>query len=116
MAKDFKTYSEKLKDPRWQKKRLEILERDNWSCRYCGDKESTLHVHHEHYIKGCEPWEADECSLTTLCEDCHSTTHLAKTLLEKFLLEGMRVRMKEEGMTVKDFNRIIRSVVDGAFE
>ena len=31
-------YSEKLKDPRWQKKRLEILERDNFRCQYCGDK------------------------------------------------------------------------------
>lgn len=30
MATDtkYKTYSEKLKDPRWQKKRLEVLERD----------------------------------------------------------------------------------------
>jgi len=26
------TYSEKLKDPRWQKKRLEILSRDNFTC------------------------------------------------------------------------------------
>ena len=30
MASD---YSEKLKDPRLQKKRLQILERDNWTCQ-----------------------------------------------------------------------------------
>ena len=25
------SYSDKLKDPRWQRKRLEIFERDNWT-------------------------------------------------------------------------------------
>ena len=39
-----KTYLEKLKDPRWQKKRLEILERDGWKCMACGEKEKTLRV------------------------------------------------------------------------
>lgn len=65
------TYKEKLKDPRWQKKRLEILERDNFTCCQCGDKEETLHVHHKGYIKGNEPWEYDNNYLETLCETCH---------------------------------------------
>ena len=64
------TYSEKLKDPRWQKKRLLILERDGWSCQSCGDKESTLNVHHLWY-EGNDPWDAPEESLLTLCEPCH---------------------------------------------
>lgn len=42
-------YSEKLKDPRWQKKRLEILNRDEFACRFCGDNKSTLNVHHISY-------------------------------------------------------------------
>ncbi len=29
------TYAEQLKDPRWQKRRLEILQRDEWRC-LCG--------------------------------------------------------------------------------
>lgn len=29
-----KTYAEKLKDPRWQKRRLEIFERDDWTCQF----------------------------------------------------------------------------------
>ena len=37
-------YSQKLKDPRWQKKRLQILERDEWNCQICHDNESTLVV------------------------------------------------------------------------
>jgi 5-methylcytosine-specific restriction endonuclease McrA len=28
-------YSEKLRDPRWQKKRLEIFQRDNFICQNC---------------------------------------------------------------------------------
>lgn len=31
-----KSYAEKFKDPRWQKKRLKIMERDNWKCCECG--------------------------------------------------------------------------------
>lgn len=63
-------YSEKLKDPRWQKKRLEILERDEWACQYCDDKESTLHVHHEKYTAK-EPWLEPNKNLTTVCHCCH---------------------------------------------
>ena len=62
-------YSDKLKDPRWQKKRLEILERDNWTCQKCMDKEITLHVHHLKY--NGNPWELDEGDLITLCKHCH---------------------------------------------
>lgn len=65
------TYSEKLKNPKWQKKRLQILERDVFTCQKCLDKESTLHVHHKFYTKGKNPWEYDNYVLITLCEKCH---------------------------------------------
>lgn len=63
-------YSEKLKDPRWQKKRLKVFERDNFSCILCQDKETTLNVHHERYLKN--PWDANLSDLTTLCKYCHA--------------------------------------------
>lgn len=65
------TYAQKLKDPRWQKKRLEILNRDEFACRICGDKKKTLHVHHRAYAKGLEPWEVEDAALLTVCEGCH---------------------------------------------
>lgn len=65
------TYSEKLRDPRWQRKRLEILNRDDFTCRDCGDKDHTLHIHHCLYGRGKEPWEAPADELRTLCEECH---------------------------------------------
>lgn len=66
-----KTYSEKLLDPRWQKKRLKILKRDKWACRVCSDESNTLHVHHTHYEPGKEPWESEDKFLLTLCKNCH---------------------------------------------
>lgn len=66
-------YGEKLLDPRWQKKRLQILERDGWRCQGCCASDSTLHVHHIAYKPDCEPWEIDDDLLLTLCADCHET-------------------------------------------
>lgn len=62
-------YREKLLDPRWQKLRLRVLERDGWCCVACGESKKTLHVHHGFY-EG-EPWDAPEDTLWTLCEACH---------------------------------------------
>ena len=51
MAKEYTPYWEKLRDPRWQKKRLEIMERDDFTCVHCQDNASTLNVHHGFYTK-----------------------------------------------------------------
>ena len=64
-----KTYSRKLSNPRWQKKRLKILERDKWTCKKCGDVETELHVHHLEYHKN--PWDTPNKDLITLCAHCH---------------------------------------------
>lgn len=63
-------YSEKLRDPRWQKKRLKILERDEFKCCLCGDDKTELQVHHLKY--NGEPWEAKDEDLETLCKHCHA--------------------------------------------
>lgn len=67
-------YSEKLRSPKWQKRRLEILSRDNFTCKLCGDEETELHIHHEKYVG--EPWEAPVEFLKTACKDCHSISHI----------------------------------------
>lgn len=78
-------YSEKLKNPQWQRKRLEILNRDDFTCQCCGGKEITLHVHHFVYNnKTGNPWEVDDWSLITLCEDCH---HLYEEKLPEIIDE-----------------------------
>lgn len=70
------TYSDKLKDPRWQKKRLQVFQRDKFTCTQCKDTETTLHVHHHEYYGN--PWEAEISQLTTLCADCHDITEALK--------------------------------------
>lgn len=69
------TYSEKLKSPKWQRKRLEILNRDNFTCKSCGDSENMLSVHHKRYFPNTEPWEYEDDLLVTLCQDCHDANH-----------------------------------------
>jgi hypothetical protein len=82
------TYAEKLKDPRWQKKRLVILERDNWSCCHCLDTETTLHVHHLRYSN--DPWDAPDEDLKTLCEFCHKQEHDRRPELERRLVDALK--------------------------
>jgi hypothetical protein len=87
-----KTYSEKLRDPRWQRKRLEIMQRDNFTCTQCGDTKSTLNIHHWEYRK--EPWDVSSEDLTTVCEACHKEIENCKA-------------MTKDRMKNKDFRRKI---------
>lgn len=87
-------YIELLKDPRWQKKRLEIMERDDWKCTMCEDEGRTLHVHHCYYERDKMPWEYPSRSLVTLCEDCHffETKNLKndkKTMIDALSMHGL---------------------------
>lgn len=72
-------YSEKLKDPRWQKRRLEKLGAGCWRCEKCSSTQVTLHVHHIKYVKGREPWEYADDELQVLCATCHSAEHPDKS-------------------------------------
>ena len=88
-----KSYQQKLLDPRWQKRKAEILTRDNFTCQVpaCSSANKTLHVHHLDYIPGIEPWEYPDDMLKTLCFECHQKerdrdrleVHLSNTLKMK---------------------------------
>jgi hypothetical protein len=83
-------YSEKLKDPRWQKKRLEIFKRDGWACRYCFDSESMLAIHHTFYKANCDPWDYPDESLVTLCRSCHEAETQARGEVNATLIDVLR--------------------------
>ena len=87
---DSTTYREWLKHPNWQRKRLEILERDNFTCVLCGENNSTVHVHHWKYVWGNKPWEYDNYDLATLCEKCHGLETAHRKRQEAFLLSVLR--------------------------
>jgi hypothetical protein len=93
-SQNAKSYAEKLKDPRWQKKRLELLELSDWSCSLCQSKESTLHVHHHQYLNGREPWEYESDQLEVLCEKCHQEEHedhdILLDVISRLPIDGMK--------------------------
>jgi 5-methylcytosine-specific restriction endonuclease McrA len=66
------TYKDKLRDPRWQKRRLEIFQRDDWQCCICHQSNRNLQVHHIVYAK-LDPWDYPDHLLQTLCDECHET-------------------------------------------
>lgn len=66
------SYSDLLRDPRWQKKRLEVLSHDKFTCAICTDSTSELHVHHAYYVAGRLPWNYPDSSYLTVCKNCHS--------------------------------------------
>ena len=80
-------YSEKLKDPRWQKKRLQVMEKAKFKCVECGDSKSTLAVHHSVYFKGNDPWDYPDELLRCFCEKCHERHHSLRQ--EMAALSGM---------------------------
>ena len=114
-------YQEKLLDPRWQKKKSEILQRDDFTCqeKRCGRKDKTLHVHHVDYVPGMEPWEYPSDMLITLCEDCHYKeknrseleTHLSNTLKMKGFLIGDLLALSCKIDTDEEFTLTLLNVL-----
>lgn len=66
-----KSYSEKLRDPRWQRVRLKVFEYSDFRCQVCGGADKTLNVHHSYYEDGKEPWDYPIGSMISACEECH---------------------------------------------
>lgn len=82
-----KPYWELLRDPRWQKKRLEVMQEADFTCEECGAKDRTLNVHHKLYRKGADPWDYAQGELQCLCEPCHqSVSNQAERLKEVLAL------------------------------
>lgn len=103
------TYREWLKHPNWQRKRLEILERDNFTCVLCGTSEHTLHVHHWRYIWGRKPWEYAAEDLATLCEECHGMETRSRKKAEELLLQSIRHR-RLSFKVVCDIRRVVERI------
>ena len=78
------------RDSRWQKKRLEIMERDKWTCQSCAASGEgvTLNVHHAYYEAGKAPWEYPNQSLVTWCEDCHKARHWMMKQMQEELVRS----------------------------
>ncbi len=76
------SYAEDLKSVEWQKKRLSILTRDNWTCQLCKDKDTQFHIHHQFYLKDKKAWEYEDADLITYCKHCHALVEIIKSIKE----------------------------------
>lgn len=108
------TYAALLQDPRWQKLRLEIFQRDGWRCtgeirvegtamrcRNGLDDGVSLHVHHLKYTADF-PWLEPPVNLVTFCESCHARAHGALPL------EEYRARL---GVWIQKFDKLNQEAV-----
>lgn len=83
-------YTDLLKDPKWQRKRLEIMNRDSWKCGICQDDSEMLVVHHKYYDKDKMPWQYPDKAYITLCFDCHNELHKDQKQLHSDIIEHFK--------------------------
>jgi hypothetical protein len=69
------SYKDELKSPEWQKKRLEILQRDKWKCRLCDCDVEMLIVHHLCYAERGDWRGVPDKFMITVCESCNQEIH-----------------------------------------
>jgi hypothetical protein len=103
-------YAQKLQDPRWQRKRLEVMQAAGWACVICGDKDEELNVHHPAYSAYHEPWEY--LNLQCICRTCHTIYHLPK---EKLMIHARslvteHIFVRHEQQFIGGLEDLIRSM------
>lgn len=78
------------------------MERDNFTCQYCGLKAPNVELHVEHIIPVSEGGTNDELNLIASCSDCNlgkSTEELTKDeilSLQKEIIERMKEQVHKE--------------------
>lgn len=76
------------------------MQRDDFQCTCCGDRETEIHVHHSYYEFGKEVWEYPIESLFTLCSNCH----YQHTLSQRRIKELMRTIQYDQ---LYEFEKIV---------
>lgn len=119
------TYQRKLSHPEWQRKRLEILNRDNFTCQYCEAKDKELHIHHIYYLPNTLPQNYPDDAYTTLCYECHlfeedELSALGKNIMNllrnkganSFQISELMGAIRESSEKVSTISQIILSLDD----
>ena len=119
-----RTYPEKLRDPRWQAKRGEIIAARNGRCERCNGT-TRLEVHHGYYKPGAELWDYESNTLWCLCRSCHEDTQSKMTALHRMIgkihprdLDDLSVKVGDAthevqfGMTEGELNQILKEIRD----
>lgn len=114
-----KTYLEKLQDPRWQRVRLAVMGREDFTCQGCGAKNKPLQVHHGYYERGFEPWDYPTDTLWCLCSGCHEEAERQRIALYRRIgrQNPLRVHWEAPGSRTVSSEKVtvreILSIVSG---
>ncbi len=90
----------RYQDPRWQKKRLEVFQRDSFTCVECGAEDKALHVHHLSYEWDKDPWDYPVENFKTLCVDCHDMKKQCWKVMEQRILKWSRESLTTSELSV----------------
>ena len=80
------SYSDKLKENAWIRKREEVFKKYGKECCECFSSEN-LQVHHRYYRKGRDPWQYPIDAYAVLCKNCHEDIEDIKMDCEE--IEGL---------------------------
>lgn len=89
------SYSNKLLDPRWQRKASIVKERAANKCQDC-EKPGKLEAHHCYYLsmrEKYEPWEYPLSAFRALCPDCHASREKAEIRMRAFMADMTQTQM-----------------------
>lgn len=80
----------------WQKKRIFILQRDNYLCQECKRKGKINIANTVHHVKHLEDYPLialDDTNLESVCASCHNMLHPErnKTSINKPVINNVRI-------------------------
>ena len=101
-------WSSDYHDPRWTAKRQRILDRDNHTCKMCGDT-NNLQVHHGYYEPDRRAWTYPDHSLWTLCDSCHEKVTFQNRDLKRVVGEMHPEKLDELMLHVRAFESDVGS-------
>jgi hypothetical protein len=112
-------YQLQLLNPRWQRRRLEVMSKNNFSCQICDEQNQELNVHHIKYKKHpngdkYEPWNYSDEELMVLCKDCHDLIHKNESKVILFATKrfGLKRVQTVRIETIFPRNRVVKEWID----
>ena len=98
--------------------RFEIFKRDDFTCRYCGQKTPNVVLEVDHVVPVCDDGTNDELNLVTSCWSCNrgkSGTPLDNIIQGEDPHEKA-VMMLETARQVREYNEIKKQIREGEEE
>jgi 5-methylcytosine-specific restriction endonuclease McrA len=102
MAKSKLPKDSEYNDPRWQKVRLTVFNRDEFKCIMCKSGDTELHCHHKTYTRGKPVWEYELSNFSTVCKTCHERITEIKSKVGSYLDSWWALDLFERALEIAD--------------